>query len=264
MSAEPVTTAVIAKEAYDLYKVAREEGWLDRLADLFKRKQRVLVLGTTGVGKTSLLNSLVNELATAIDRFDRTEFIHEKRVRLGEHPFRFVDTPGPDTHSSRRHEAYLAAMKDGVDGVINVVSYGYHEFKRDIVEPGSLDVLLGKTDDVNPDFLAAQRAEEEERIAEWLQFILPRARWLITAINKADLWWSHRSDVTRYYGSGTYFDALEHFGKSISPVVLPYCVRFQKFYGQSPLDGTFDEDDRRRLRDQFLKQLIASARNTTP
>jgi hypothetical protein len=262
MSGEPLTTAAVAKEAYDLYKVAREEGWLDRVVDLFKRKQRVLVLGNTGVGKTSFLNSLVHELAGAIDRFDRTEFNEPKRIRLGDHPFRFVDTPGQDEHISRRQEAYRDAVKDGVDGVINVVSYGYHEFKRNIMEAGT-HAVLHSNHAVNPHFLAEQRNREEQRISEWRDLVLPGARWVITAVNKADLWWSNRSEVDRHYTSGSYFKSLGPFGQTLSPIVLQYCVRFQKFYGESPIDGTFDEDDRTRLRDQFMRQLIASVDRTT-
>lgn len=41
----------VAKELFDIYEIARRQGWLARLWSLFATKHRVLILGSMGVGK---------------------------------------------------------------------------------------------------------------------------------------------------------------------------------------------------------------------
>jgi len=41
-----------------IVKVAKEQGWLEKLLDYFSKKHNILVLGCSGAGKTELIKSL--------------------------------------------------------------------------------------------------------------------------------------------------------------------------------------------------------------
>ena len=49
------TEASLVKGALDVIKLARDEGWLDKLRAILRKRTRVLVLGSSGVGKTNFL-----------------------------------------------------------------------------------------------------------------------------------------------------------------------------------------------------------------
>ena len=86
------------KAAIELIKLARKQGWLDNLFSALRKKHRVLVLGTTGAGKTNLLASLTEAVPQAIDEINRTEFVKERALKIAKQPFIFIDTPGQAQH----------------------------------------------------------------------------------------------------------------------------------------------------------------------
>jgi putative ribosome biogenesis GTPase RsgA len=71
------------KLAVGLLEAAQEQGYLDRLLASFRRKHRILVLGSTGVGKSNLVASLKRQAPRVIDRLERTEFaIRHESIRI--------------------------------------------------------------------------------------------------------------------------------------------------------------------------------------
>jgi energy-coupling factor transporter ATP-binding protein EcfA2 len=252
--ADPVTVGITAATA--TVKLAKEVGLWERMTLALQRKHSVLVLGATGAGKTQFIDSLTMELPPAIDYMNRTEFVDSKMVLLEKHPFIFIDTPGQIEHRSRREEKIRDVMKLGVDGIINVVSYGYHESRAVGINTAVQD---GRVAD---GFLEQQREHEINRLYEWVPLIGHKdtAKWMITVVTKADLWWDRHDEVLVHYTSGAYYEALGE-AKSLHPVVLEYCSTFHKFYGQVSLSGSFDDADRLRVRSHFLQQVLsASAR----
>ena len=242
--------SVGAEAISKLVDLAVEQKWLDKLISALRKQHKVLVLGSTGVGKTNFIKSLTEELPEAIHHLTRTQFVKPHGMRVLEQPFVFIDTPGQ--YEARRMEAIREATK-GVAGIINVVSYGYHE------------ALVGKekaitnTGEVRPLFLEEQREIEIEDLGSWTTQLGSRAvaNWLITIISKADLWWDKREKVTAYYTSGPYDDALGG-AKRLDPVVMEYCSVFHKFYGKGRLSGNLDDADRSLLRTNLLSQLLAA------
>ena len=109
--------ASIGTEVVNLVKLAAKEGWLDKLRNLFKKKHRVLVLGSTGVGKTVFLKSLTEVLPEAISSLNRTEFAERHAIQIEKQPFIFVDTPGQLFHASRRTTAIREELTRGISGV---------------------------------------------------------------------------------------------------------------------------------------------------
>ncbi len=247
-----------ASVAIKIFELAQRQGWLDKLLLALKKKHRILVLGSSGAGKSVFLESLTEALPAAIDRMNRTEFAQEHSIKLGKSPFVFIDTPGQIHHKERRLAAIRDALVKPIAGVINVTAYGFHEGK--VAKKDALDD--GKA---RESFLAAKRLEEIEALREWLPLLGSRdtVGWLITAVTKADLWWAERDKVLEHYSSGDYGKELVG-AKELRPVVLEYCSVFQPYFGEAPMAGSFGDADRIRARGHLLKQLLAAVGRATP
>jgi len=236
-----------AKIAIKVLEIAIKQGWLDRLLNAFRKKHTILVLGSTGAGKTNFLQSLTELTPKAIDQMNRTEFAQKHSVKIKKQPFVFVDVPGQALHSTRRIRAIRETMSGKLSGIINVVSYGYHEYR------------IGKAKAVNANgsaskaFLEKHRQIEIDALVEWTSLLGSRdtTGWLLNVITKADLWWDRKDEVFQHYASGPYFEALGE-AKSLEPIFLEYCSVFHKFYGDGALSGSFDESDRVRARGNLL------------
>lgn len=245
----------IAKKAIEL---AEELGLIERLLKALRRKNRIIVLGATGVGKTNILQSLKEVAPKVIDRMNRTEFAVQRDLKISGNPFKFTDTPGQIEHKSRRLKAIREVMKEGEVGIINIVSYGFHEH-RAATEADALN----SDGSINEGFLEAHRQIEIDMLSEWVPLLGSSltSSWLITLVSKADLWWDSRPTVESYYKTGEYSEALGD-ARSLMPIVLSYCSVFHKFYGRGTLSGSFDDDDRRLLRQNLFNTLISSIGKT--
>jgi energy-coupling factor transporter ATP-binding protein EcfA2 len=243
--------AIITKELLGLLKLAAEQGYMDRLRTLFKKKHRILVLGCTGVGKTELLKSLITLTPEVIDHLNRTEFAERHRIKIRNEPFVFVDTPGQ--YRSRRTRAIREEITRDITGILNVACYGYHENKVDRKN------AFTPTGDIDEAFLEQKRKVEIDDAQSWAPLLgAPEfADWLITVVTKADLWWNRYDEVISHYSTGPYHQSLGD-ARSLNPVVLEYCSVFHKFYGQGSLSGAFDDSDRLRTRVHLLQSLLAS------
>jgi hypothetical protein len=255
---EPTTSVVVggAKTAVDIYKLAKELGWIDKLRTFWKKKRRLVVLGSTGAGKTEFIDSLKKLIPDLIHNTERTAF--PKKTTLGlaaDVIIEVEDTPGQRGHSSRRLQSIRNAMKQG-DGVINVVSYGYHEY--DI----SSSEALTKSGEVKEAFLKQHRLIEIEQLREWNQLLSAGLKkpWLITLVSKADLWWDDRHAVKEHYETGEYFQALGD-AQQMNPTVCLYSSIRHKFFSTAPVSGFFDDDERLRLRADFFRVLFEALGN---
>jgi hypothetical protein len=140
--------------------------------------------------------------------------------------------------------------KEGISGIINVVSYGYHEWRIEEREkPTSPD------GSIKEEYLEKHRDIEIELLSEWLPFFDSKnVSWLITVVNKADLWWHEKDNVLKYYNSGKYYETL---GSAFtSPVTQEYCSVIHKFYGEGNLSGKFDNSDKVNAKTRLLKKII--------
>jgi energy-coupling factor transporter ATP-binding protein EcfA2 len=249
MADKPTVPGVV----FDLFEEAHKRGYLDNLLNIFRKKHRILVLGHSGAGKSQFLKSLESALPETISALNRTQFVENKKILLNKKPFVFRDTPGQELHRPRRIEAVREEMRGGLSGIINVVSYGYHE------GAGEKSIAIDPAGTIRPEFLARQRASEIELLSEWTGLLGDRVttNWLITVVTKADLWWHKKEEVLGHYSSGLYLDSLGD-ARSLQPIVLPYSSVFHKFYGEGNLSGTFDDNDRISLRNDLIKNLISA------
>lgn len=231
-----------------IYAIAKEQGWIDALRDFLRKKRRVLVLGSSGVGKTALIQSLMGNKPVPIHHADRTVASYKVRIDLAGTPFILTDTPGQEAHRRERAKAIVSSV-GALDAIINVVSYGYHEY------------TLGKDAAINeegkPDqaFLEKRRQIELEALDEWTEILAPDEKCrLITVISKADLWWDDHKAAFSHYEAGDYFKRLGA-ARHLSPVVRHYCAFFQRFYGVAPMSGYFDDADLDRAKVHLLRTL---------
>jgi hypothetical protein len=139
-----------------------------------------------------------------------------------------------------------------VAGIINVVSYGFHEArvgKEHAIADGS----------VHAEFLEQQQKQEIDALGEWTELLGDSsvAGWLMTVVTKADLWWNRRDEVMSHYAQGSYAQALGS-ARGLRPVVIEYCSVFQKFYGEVPMSGEFQDSDRARVKGHLLRELLAA------
>ncbi len=242
-----------ATAAVKIITLAHKQGWLDKLISAARKKHKVMVLGASGVGKTNFLSSLTEAVPQAIDVMNRTEIAQKRRIKIAKYPFIFIDTPGQASHRSRRLRAIREAMGAKIAGVINVVSYGYHESRI------GRRIVFNADGTIDETFLEAQRHKELEGVQEWTPLLGGReaADWLITVVTKADLWWSKRDEVLGYYQTGAYHQALGP-AQELHPVTLEYCSVFQKFYGEGPMSGEFGDADRIRAKAHLIQVLLAA------
>lgn len=236
-----------------MYRLAEDEKILARLATFFKSKDTIIVLGSTGSGKTNLLESLgaAAALVDPIPSITRTQTPERRKVIVNERPFTIIDTPGQAAHAAQRQELYREGLANPPVRMINVVSYGYHEYAT-----GSKEALNGQGSPSDA-WLERHRANELTAMREWLPLLGDRetTSWILTAVTKADLWWSEHDAVVDYYENGPYAEELTRQDPGLKHSVLPYSSVFHRFYGEAPLSGMFDDEDRLQTTTHFLQQL---------
>jgi hypothetical protein len=228
-------------------------GVLDRVKNFFTRAEPVdiLLLGASGTGKSSFRDHIFGEVKE-ISRFDRTTVVLPTLGKLRNKLLNLIDTPGQDLPPARRErrQAIFTAQRSRRLGVINVVSFGYHEGVTDI-----RNVLDGTT--VRPEFLENRRGEENKQLSEWVEVLCGEggsAQWLITLVTKSDLWWtpSAEQDVLMNYIGGEYFQRMGS-AQRVNHSVLPYSSIHKLFYGAAPMTGFYSDT----LRAEHHSELVA-------
>lgn len=232
-----------------IFKVAKDQGWIDKLLDYFTKKHNVLLLGCSGAGKTELIKSLESLNPEIIHYTSRTRDKTISDMKINKIPFNFIDLPGEQDDISVRNRAIEEHVKS-LDLIINVVSYGYHEYTY------GKNYAFDNKHQISDEYLSSNRERELEAIQEWSMALGGKRDYrLITVITKADLWWKDCKSTTDYYSRGDYFKALGS-AQHLNPTVMPYCSVIKKFYDEAPTSGMIDETERLRFRNNLLRVLV--------
>ncbi len=240
--------SLAAKAAYDL---AKQSGFWNSWKTWLKRRRKILVLGGSGTGKTQLINSIMNPMSEKLTTLQRTVAVEKRNITIGEYPFIFSDTPGQLLDEAKRKIAITDAIRSQIEGVLNVVSFGYHEAaearkERAIPESGG---HIARSD-----YLQDRRAIEERLLSEWVPMFDPAtAKWVLTVATKADLWWPDRDRVEKHYSEGSYAEGLGSF--RTSHTLVPYCSIIEPFYG-TKTSGRFGEHQKYALQSNLLDCLL--------
>ena len=89
------------------------------------KKRKILVLGFTGVGKTSLLEYMFDAKEPRQDKDQPTTRVNRYIFKVRETRFNVFDTPGHPTFADLLDLEINALVRGAYHGVINVVAFGY-------------------------------------------------------------------------------------------------------------------------------------------
>ena len=171
-----------------LWRAAEDLKFRERIADIFKRRETIIVLGLSGCGKTNLYSFSkcgCRVCLNCIPKATRTETTERRRVRVNDRPFRVIDTPGQAYHEADRLRAVREVSTRQDVRIINVAAFGYHEYGRNPSE------AVDANNRAREDYLTAHREQELRALQEWLPILGDRSitKWILTVISKADIWW---------------------------------------------------------------------------
>lgn len=226
----------------------------------FRRTIRVIVYGDSGVGKTQFLNTLTGRNTYTPDR---TRFVSKFELTLSSgRKIEFLDTPGHQSSKIARLHALDYIAKGKVDGIINLVDYGYQdgeEMEKQLETAFNVD-----TNQVKDSFLRENRLLELNRTKEFLDRINPNTRvgWIITVVNKADVWYSNINEILEYYKEGEYGKELKQYSHTVHLDTLPFCSVITPYANRKML-LEFSERDKIRFYNSLLEefeQLISIGR----
>ncbi len=243
-----------------VHEYLKKSGAYDQVKNWFLRRTAypVVVVGASGAGKSALIKSLFGE-PSYISRLNRSDEVKEVIGKLEKTLFiKLIDTPGEQQHEAKRKSAFRRVMRYSSVGIINVVSYGYHEGKytRD-------QVYSSKTNSPSEAFLDARRDVERTLVKEWTELLCGDegpAKWVTTVATKADLWWIAGADqpVLNYYDSSPYLTALGVASERPHSVKSYASVR-QLFFDTTPMSGYYSDQQRKEDHVSLIGHILEKA-----
>lgn len=239
----------------DLIEQSHKKNLLKTLLNvLFAKDANVLVLGMSGVGKTQIIKHSLHE--------DKDKAQTPTQVNTKEsHTVRdtivkslvAMDTRGETSSILGQQDRNFTINKFKGQGIINVVSYGYRYTKSD---KGSKEDEANLREQVKKHgslfkYLDEMSKLEIEALNSWINmsFVKNQIKWIITLINKMDLWHEKTAVVINYYKQGTYGKIIKDSVSSdinANHYVLPYCALVQNFPVLDPFHPKSSLDDATR------------------
>jgi len=211
---------------------------------------KVLVVGESGSGKTQFLAS-IRDKKEYVDNRTKVSVTRTLTLPNGRR-VEFCDTPGHKSLKAERGRKINKIAKGKFDGIINIVCYGYQSAEN--IDTSN----IYKGGEIKEEFLKLNREKELQQIQEWLSLIYgdSNVKWVLTIVNKTDVWWANSDDVMSHYEEGSvYNEKLQDIARISSISSLPYCSVINPLFGK-PMTIVFGEKDKYALYDRFQKQLI--------
>lgn len=182
-------------------EVAKPTFWnfksIGKFLGLLKDKnQKILVMGCEGVGKTRFITSLYNNPTLQLAQVRHTKESKKFLIKLQDIlPVTLIDTVGDYEEDEERKRVFLENMFDPhLAGIINVVSYGHHEVKN-----AQQTITDNK---IFQDSRNTYLTREVSYLREWLPDLkLSSAKWVVTLVNKMDLWKPDMTEVWEHYNN---------------------------------------------------------------
>lgn len=173
----------------------------------------ILILGAGGCGKSTLgllLSGTLDHLEHVPSSY--TESLFTEKLELADDPkVEVVIPPGQEHRRASTWTSLQADVASGrVRGIIFVNCFGYHS----LGDISFKEHRLYRSTTSQEEFLAAylaDRREEELRVLRLLEPHIkacPEKLWIISVINKEDLWWDKRAEVIAHYAEGEYGDII--------------------------------------------------------
>lgn len=253
---------VLAQQAKDLSaKKLSSLTFADKLKQWYaQNQQEILVLGCSGVGKTQFVYSLSDKTDEQLARIETRK--HQiTTLKLEDFPLKFIDTVGHiDAPHERDDVFYNRLNNEKLIGIINVVSFGYQENDQSKEH----EVFATDTPQVQYDFLERGRQDELAYMEKWLPDIpFSKVKWIITLVNKMDVWKREASIVQSYYEKKEmdYQQAfikpleqtLQRQNRHVPHYVLPYISALELFWDRHPI---FVGESEKRLVQRYFRKIL--------
>lgn len=209
---------------------------------------KIAVFGESGAGKSALLSMLVGKDyepgSTRYNKKLRTVLPNGRRIE-------FTDCPGQKSYRQERQVIKEDIIKGKYDAIINVVCYGYNESSN-----SNINMFDNDTNIVKTSYLEANRDNELKQLSEWIDDINRRSglRWILTVINKADVWADDKNEVLNYYQNGKYAEIFNSVRLVCQHHILPYCSIISPFGGK-PMLLRISEKNKKALHDSLLANI---------
>lgn len=211
---------------------------------------KVVVYGDSGTGKTQFLMTITgnNNYTTERTRALKKYILVLKNGRKIE----FIDTPGHQSSKSIRDTLKIKFTKNKITGIINIVNFGYQD--GDELNPEN--VFNVDTKKVKDSYLAENRNREIVRTQEFIEAITPgiRLKWIITLVNKADIWYDNKNEVMSYYENGEYNNIMLQLQRVTKLFVFPFCSVITPFANR-PMILKYSEKNKKKMFDDLTEHL---------
>lgn len=246
---------------YKVIKWADKMGFVEKYKALVFPKNRIYVLGSSGVGKSMFIRALREPGPVPIKVHERTEFNIDFTFKFKEKFFRITDSVGQTDRNTSIREIFKDASSKfgktyhGKFAIILVVSYGYH------VTPGSKGSAFNSDGSINEEFLKKRRDIEIKDAMKALDYFEGNkdCAFVVTLLNKKDLWKDREDEVLDYYSKGEFFEKVVS-NLPGDKIFVPFCGAIQRFYDNKEYNysSNLDDNDRMELRDDFIRILEES------
>lgn len=163
----------------------------------------------------------------------------------------FYDSPGQPTSRPERAKVKDKIINRKISGVINVVCYGYNE-----VAENKLKVFDNEKGIVRPQYLSKNREIELQQLDEWIGDIDSRlkVKWILTLVNKMDVWYTQQEEVMEYYNTGEYHDKFTGIERVCKIQCLAHCSVIEPF-GDRPMMLHIGETEKNKCHLQLIETL---------
>lgn len=226
-----------------------------KILNWLKPSLKIAVFGSSGSGKSSFLGSLKG----AYYNGESSRYTETVTYRLPNgRRLIFYDCPCQPSYRGERTQIKSEILKGKFHAIINVVCFGYNE-----TDTMKIDDIFDKNWEVRAQFLEENKKIELEQLKEWIEDIYStsKIKWLLTLINKEDLWKDNIENVISYYQNGAYHQIIVGIEKACKLHVNSYCSKMALFRGRTTRNNFSEKDKLERHREliESISQYISKS-----
>ncbi len=178
------------------------------LQNLTKNRQKIAILGAGGVGKTSISLTLA-------DKKNEISFEYQSSPNVEKEKFSnciLLVQAGQERRVEKHWEQFQTELNNGaIQGCINVVAYGFHSTEQS--SKAEFDFYSsGMSHQAFIQHYTDLHQRREIQLLKELKHSLKgfkKELWILTLVNKQDLWWSQQDEVRKFYTEGSYNNIIE-------------------------------------------------------
>lgn len=215
-----------------------------------RKSVKVLIVGESGSGKSQFLSTIqenkeFSESRTLVSHKSTLVLPNGRRVD-------FYDTPGHQTLKQERTKIINEISRKKFNGIVNIVCCGYQAVE------GAKASEIFQGEEVKEAFLKENRAKELKQIQEWMPHIDKNSRveWVLTIVNKADIWWERGVDaISQYADNSQYDNELRSLARVADVAIVPYCSLINPLFLGKSIKLSFGEKEKYALHVNLCKQL---------